>query len=305
VTTADRQFRETPIFRDLRATSFSYAFELGIEQRSGWMSSSWEPKERTSALRVRAVHDRLVAATRDDGPTASETFKRLIQPVRSFLDDVTTGPTGTNGRPMFFAASGAPFDAAERAVTIFRPERWHYEHEGEVTALAVPDAARRLEMRLVDSFCVFESGRIFYILTLTQPIAGGDALDEYAVLQLQQLSIEAGLRSGDAGYLGFDWQGEPGMPPRSLVGLAEARLASLEAEGAPRPNGMVDVLRALSLIGPAERRAAVRPDQLRSLCIGIEDELLLDTAKRAEHLFAQPAGLRRHRPGGAGLPLSG
>ncbi len=51
------------------------------------------------------------------------------------------------------------------------------------------------------------------MLTLTQPLDPVDSLDEYGVLQLQQLAIEPELRIDDAEYLGFEWEAETGRPP--------------------------------------------------------------------------------------------
>jgi len=43
---------------------------------------------------------------------------------------VTTGPPGTNGRPLFFAASGRDPDDDSRIVRLLRPPDWRYDFEG-------------------------------------------------------------------------------------------------------------------------------------------------------------------------------
>ncbi len=274
-----RTFREVPIFDQLRATAFSYAFELTLEKAAGWRVGRRRTEPARTAFRLRDIQ---AALARETG---SATHAGLVEPLRSFLDDVTNGGIGSNGRPLIFAASGSAIDSAERRLTLIRPECWRYEFEGECTELHVPDAARRTALRLQDGFCVFESGRIFYVLTLTQPLDPVDSLDEYGVLQLQQLAIEPELRIDDAEYLGFEWEAETGRPPLSLLALAERRLQLLEAEAVEAPNGVASILRRHGLLRPQDRRRPLAPDALRSLCVAIEDERLLDTALRAERLF--------------------
>ena len=116
----DRIFRETAFFDDLDSASLSFAFELAAPSRT--------------ALRLEEIAEALAGQGRKWKGQA-----RHIRPAdRSgplFLDDVTTGPPGTNGRPLFFAASGSGPDDESRKVALCRPERWTYEFEGETTEL--------------------------------------------------------------------------------------------------------------------------------------------------------------------------
>jgi hypothetical protein len=271
----DRSFVETPLFHGLDAASFSYAFEL-VAYRKG----TGEPVR--NAFRLGLIADHLAA----DDHGGSKVFSRLIAPSRSFLDDVTTGPPGTNGRPLLFAASGLEADDPSRVVSLNRNEAWRYEFEGQLTELAIPEARRRIEMRLRDGFCAFESGRLYYVLTLTLPSPAPPALDEYGVIQLQQLTLDP-ARAADANYLSFDWAGGAGL---SLVGLANARLESLRSRAGPDDvNGMLDVIGAFGLLAEDERHVTLTPEHLRGLCVAIDNEMLLEAAEYATGYFpAEP-----------------
>lgn len=300
----DRLFFETPAFRDLDATAFTFAFELTYHDGSG------QPVER-SAFRLREISD---AMSRSRAGTDQErkAFTTLVQPIRSFLDDVTMGPAGTNGRPALFAASGARPNAESRSVWLCRPERWQYEYENEVSELAVAPAQRFHHFRLRDSFAAFESGRIFYLLTLTQQAPGDEVtrkgqsdpadpdmacdtqrvpIDEYAILQLQQLALDPDEYADDATYLAFCRNRECPADTTgflSLIQLAEQRLQELETNDAARPSGVADVMRARDMIGHDHQRRSLTADSLQRLAIGIESDTLLDTADRVNRKFLPP-----------------
>lgn len=273
----DRSFREVALFDDLDAASFSYAFEL-IARRKG----SEEP--RRIALRLGMIADALAADGEKWSEGKPDVFGRLVDPVRSYLDDVTTGPPGTNGRPLIFAASGRAPDDDSRLLTLRRPERWRYEYEGETTELIVPAERREVPMRLRDSFCAFESGRVYYILSLTHPSKGAVPLDEYGVLQLQQLALDP-KRAANGAYLSFDWAacGQDGL---SLVALANARLKALRECTDPLDvDGIRHVIEPFGLLGPDEEHQPFDPSHLRSLCVGLESQRLLDCAQHAVRRF--------------------
>lgn len=312
----DRRFTEAPIFTDLDATSFTFAFELEYSARTPpapEIEDSGEEQEIDHSLRAAFRLRRLntaLAALKNGTSEQQHVFRRLVQPVRSFLDDVTMGPAGSNGRPLLFAASGAHPDAASRRVWLVRPGSWDYEYENEATRLTVTPKQRFVEFRLRDSFCAFESGRIFYLLTLTQemppeedpdedegddgadpvlPPAEPTAIDEYAVLQLQQLVLDKKLDAKRADILGF-WPGDradAGKRPLSLIELAETRLRQLEAGTVPGPNGIRDVIAAFRMHPPqAEvRRMPIGLRHLHRLCLGIECATMLDTAERVRRRF--------------------
>lgn len=322
----DRSFTEAPIFNCLTATSFTYAFELEYSDQpepdakieGGGEEQNIDSRHR-AAFRLRALSSALSGLEGGD-EQQRHIFQVLIQPMRAILDDVTVGPAGTNGRPLLFAASGALPNAASRRAWLVRPERWEYEYEKEVTRLKVP-GPRCIELRLRDSFCAFESGRIFYLLTLTQEMApdGGDderpaqapdlpvkkpteagrggteldaelepanppAIDEYVVLQLQQLVLDKKLDAKRPDVIGFRLGETPaeGGQAQSLIAFAEARLQQLEASTSPCPNGVRDVLREYRLIPPKSgvRRMRLGLRHLSRLCVGIESEEMLDTAER-------------------------
>jgi hypothetical protein len=329
---ADRNFTEAPIFGSLTATSFTYAFELEYSDQpepDARIEDCGEEQDIDSrhraAFRLRTLSTAL-AALKSGDEQQRHIFRRLIQPVRSFLDDVTMGPAGSNGRPLLFAASGALPNAASRRAWLVRPERWDYEYENEVTRLKVP-GPRCIELRLRDSFCAFESGRIFYLLTLTQEMppeieeededgatasgapvkepteaermeaeldpeiepADPPAIDEYAVLQLQQLVLDKKLDAKRAEVIGFSLGATPPEDgqAQSLLAFAEARLQQLEASTSLCPNGVRDVIRHYRLISPKPevRRMRLGLRHLHRLCVGIESEEMLETAERVRLRF--------------------
>ena len=266
---------EPPVFGGIAAASFSFAFELAAQASVEGENHVFAAGAKRHAFRLRNLEDSLA----EHDPVA---HAALIKPVQSFLDDVTTGPPGTNGRPLIFFASGAPGDDPGRRVRLIRNPVWSYEYEGTVTTLAVPEGRREIALSMRDSFSVFESGRIFYILTFTQ--AGESRFDEYALIQLQQLVVEDTALADKAGYLGFVWGDGPA---HSLVGLANARLGALTDEAARKgaaPNGVGALLQRYRLIDKGFR-PEVDSDDLLRLCIGIEDEAVLATAEQAYHLY--------------------
>lgn len=258
----DRQFVEAPVFTGVTTATFSFAFELDFDA-SGDVERA--------AIRLEQVQADL------EKRNNASVHAQLVEPVRSFLDDVTTGPPGRNGRPLLVTCSGAAAQSADRAVTMIRPAAWHYRAEGQRTELVAPNGAERVvPMRLHDAICAFESGRVFYILSLVLPEEGA-ATDEYAVLQLEQLALRPSELIDQADYLAFNWGGER----RSLLELANARLASLAAADAARPNAVADVLCKFEMARDGERRMQFVCDDLKGLCIGIESEDLLKVARRA------------------------
>lgn len=270
----DRSFPEIAIFPDLGSAAVSFAFELvgrPIRKREK-RARNRKPNPRT-AFRLLALSEAL------EEQEAQQVHELLVEPVRSFLDDVTNGPPGVNGRPLLFLASGAPPEDASRSVTVVRPDGWDYEYEGEVTRLEVAERGRRVAMRLRDSFCVFESGRIYYVLTLARP--SGQALDEYSVIHFEQLALEP-ERAGQAGYLGFEWAG---AQPQSLLDFANARIRALRsAPAGDPPNGINHLLKPYGLITAAQLDEELDKDRLANLCVAIEHEALF---RAAEHTHAR------------------
>lgn len=279
-----RRFRENPAFAGIAEASFSFAFELRVA-----------PRDEADAPPRAAYRLEHIEATLEQHAKADAA---LVEPVRSFLDDVTTGPPGRNGRPLIFAASATPMESPERQIEMRRPPHWHYKAEGKRIELSVDGGeGARVPMRLLDTFCAFEGGRLFYVLTLTLAPGSGAAIDEYSVLQLEAMAIDPRRLLGSAAHLDFAWPGGAG----SLLALAEARLDALEAEAAPRPNGVADILRRFDIIRVAERREPLKGGDLKGLCVAIEDDRLVTLAERAEHDTWNRTGAADE--GGAGLPL--
>jgi GNAT superfamily N-acetyltransferase len=313
-----RCFIEAPVFSDLDATAFTFVFELhydlGATQGDSAQPGTPADRPRTSArgsgsstrsttpinpvdgvpraaFRLRELSRRLAADTRD------RSYSELIQPVRSFLDDVTMGPAGTNGRPLIFAASGAPPEDPSRRVCVVRPAKWEYEYENEITCLTVSANRRVHEFRLRDSFCAFESGRLLYLLTLTQHVmtapADAERIDEYVVLQFQQLILDETHAAGAKAALRFSSPAHTDAPDSecvSLIDFAEARLKQFESErddGTDRQvaDGVRDVIER-SLVPAEYRRRRIASADLLRLCVGVESAAMLDTAVRVRQSFA-------------------
>ena len=275
----DREFGEVAIFSDLGSAAVSFAFELvGKPAR--------DKNPQRTAFRLLALSEAL--------KEEEETHELLVEPVRSFLDDVTNGPPGVNGRPLLFLASGADPGDPSRHVTLVRPRHWTYEYEGEVTQLEVPHAGQRIELRLRDSFCVFESGRIYYVLTLARPVGG--ALDEYAAIQFEQLSLEP-ERAEQPAYLGFEWA-PGGKEKLSLLALANARLDSLRrATAEDVPNGINEILKPYGLMSAAQLDEQLDRRRIASLCIAVEHEALFAAAEHTYALFDRERSGPAPRPG--------
>ena len=266
MTMDNRDYQEIALFAQVGAASVSFAFDL-------------TDRAQRSAFRLVALSDHLDGR---DG-SAPDPATDLIDPVRSFLDDVTNGPPGVNGRPLLMLASDEPPDCPARAVKLVRPACWKYHFEGRPTQLRVPDAKREIDLRLRDSFCVFESGRIFYVLTLVQ-VDGAPSLDEYALLQMQQLILDKAL-ARDPAYLGFRREGDAGAP-LSLVDFAAARLARLDhGEMGGARSAVTSLLKPFGLVLPARVLGDLGTGQFTSLCLGVEDDKLWKAARHSVHSY--------------------
>ena len=278
----DRRFVETPAFAGLGSASFSFAFAVRFDSSDS----------DRAMLRLERIE------TAIEGDAAAH--KALIGPTRSFLDDVTTGPPGCNGRPLVFAASGADAEAAERRVAMQRPACWRYEFEGETTELVSARSDRPIELRLQDGFCAFESGRLFYLLTLT-PASGETGLDEYALLQIEQFALEPDRYAEDESFLRFDWSFGAEPAHGSLLALAEARLKALEASAIPT-DAFEAIIDRYEIRPKGKRREALAASDLNSLCIAVESAEMLAAAKEAEAIGEKPVPPEAPVQIGTGLP---
>jgi len=287
-----RDFSERPVFDDICVGSFSFAFELHPD------------KKDRQAFRLDEVSKGL----------GEELREALISPFASYLDDVTTGAPGRNGRPLIFLAAAPKTDdpvdgpGPGPSVDVRRDPQWTYEAEGVDKRLHVdPD---RLDHKLLlrDAFCAFKSGRIFYILSLALPDGSRQPIDEYFVIQMQRLAMNPGRPTG----LSFHY---PGTSEGTLVSLTRARLAELVAQPRDEPlSGLRRIVQDMGLLDEDEIAALANADlkhdeapaaeadpgradgkhpilALRGLCIGIQNKALMEAAKRACRKFGhgQPA----------------
>lgn len=151
----DDLFRELPQFTDVNSAAFSFAFELRFDHAANCPMVG-------SALLLSRIAEEL-----SSDPLV---YGKLVEPTRSFLDDVTTGPPGRNGRPLLFLASPRDYDDRSRRVRMIRPRRWQYKAEDQRRELQTDSPP--IDLVLQDSFCAFESGRLFYVMTLVlDPVA--------------------------------------------------------------------------------------------------------------------------------------
>ena len=292
---AGRHFNECAIFPNLGAVSVSFAFD--VSPARGHASPDNWTAFRLVALSRHLDPDEAAQAPGNDGHRA-RLHNALIEPVRSFLDDVTNGDPGVNGRPLLVLASGAAEDAPSREVALVRPPCWEYEAEGEVTRLDVPEALREIPLMLRDSFCVFESGQVYYVVTLVQcPDCTG--LDEYALLQIEQLLLQPKCAE-NPGYLGFRMGGEA----LSLADFANARLRQLRTRAVPGTtpgsddalNAVADLLIPFDLVRESELPETLTADHLVSLCMGVEDEPMQQAAAYVRERLDPQATTTPERP---------
>lgn len=272
----DELFRETPVFADVRAISFSFAFELRFEHAPNC------PFEGSALL---------LSKIAEDLNREAKVQAELVEPTRSFLDDVTTGPPGRNGRPLLFLASPLAFDHPTRRVQMIRPPHWLYKAEDSRRQLQTNGA--RIDFLLQDSFCVFESGRVFYVLTLMLDPETGSRMDEYAIIQMQNLAMKPDDDDNvrQHGDLAFVWQPDPaggGDPARfDLWQLAEQRLTWLEQSCTDEgPCTVRDIIQRYEIQPTKTMRLALRPCDLKNLCVSIEDEAIITAAETANLAFA-------------------
>ena len=265
------RMRETPVFADIARASFAIAFELD--------PAALAPAAERSAFRISEVYRTVF---RSGGDHAA--VRQLFNASRSFLDDITTGLPGSNGRPLLFAGSAEPGDDAARRIVLRRPETWSYEFENTEVDLVVAPARREAELWVHELFCAFESGRLFFILMLAHDPAVRSGWDEYDVIRLQRACIETEL-AADPAYLGFAVDGDV----LSLIGLANRRLAALAQLGGDIPNAIDHLLRPFGLLPPGAGVLRVSPGAIRNAMAFIDDDDVFATARHAADHYARRA----------------
>jgi GNAT superfamily N-acetyltransferase len=274
---ATHVYRESPALAGIASFSIAYIFELRIDRpkRAGPMR----------AFRLDAIHRALDpddperAKTRKpaEQTAAHAAFEALLEPLESYHDDVTSGPPGRGGRPLVFGAEGPEDVSSSRTVDLVRPARWRYAAEGRRVELRAPEdeAARTVALEFRDTFCAFESGRLFYMISL-QP-AAGTTIDEYAIIQLQKLAHPTSSTELLREQMRFRWAGGA----HTLMALIHARLAALGASKDAAPNGLRDVVKK-EILEKGETIAPLDWTRLRGMVIGLEDQAVFEAVKATQ-----------------------
>lgn len=283
------QLVECPIFDDLDRVAMAFACELTTTQGRSAPDTSYRLTDIYRKL-FGAAGERRTSQPSGDGLIRA---RRLFDASRSFLDDITTGPPGTNGRPMMLSAALDKDGWSGARAHIIRPASWRYEFENAEVELSVPMPHRIIDVTFNDHFCVFESGRIFYIATFGQDQEMVPRLDEYALIQLERLVIDP-QDADSSEMLGFALADEsaPDAPPEaiSLREFLERRLADLAETSSPEPSAVRDVLRPFGIVDEGAALHLLERGWLKNGLVQIEDEDLLFAASYAnEHYCLETA----------------
>lgn len=272
-----REFVEAPSF-SIESGSVSLLFDLSPRPQG-------DKAKLLGGNQAIVEVERILDKIDEDSKVEPQGYASLINGARSYLDDVTTGQPGSRGRPLYFQASNAPLNDASRKVTMIRPSKWSYEAEGYSTELNSPNGKHKeIELRVSDGFFVFKSGHLFYVLTFSTTGGSEGSIDEYGMLQFQQIAIESVLGS-DEDYIGFMKPGE--AEKHCLFKFVEQRLRSIEGDpnisnsDHKAANGISDLIRPFSLLGD-DREIDVKETDLVRLCFAIDSRELSDTVAEAQ-----------------------
>lgn len=269
--TINRRFIEAPSFA-LDACSASFLFEVGSDRFDARYG------DMTGATREAVELDRIQAEIDRRSTVIDHECVPLIEGARTFLDDITTGPPGTRGRPLFFQASGAPQADPSRKAFLTRPSSWTYGAEGLLTELRSPTGKeQKTEVQISDGFFSFRSGHLFYVITLSVAGLPKSALDEYALIQFEQISTDPSIYGNDSSYISLSPDKSNKM---SFLEFVEHRLNQLEGN-TQSPNGITHLVNRFGLLGPGRRRSAISPDDLIRLCIAIDSSELSAVVQQA------------------------
>lgn len=288
---AGERYVETPIFTGIRDFAISYLFDVTRARERG--------DATPRAFRLESIHgalnpESLRNAKLDPAERESKAgiYNALIEPVRSYHDDVTTGGPGRGGRPLVFAAEPPDQQFELRSVDLLLPDQWEYRAEGRLMRMCAPPGppGRRIRLQFRDSFCAFESGRLFYVMTFYPPEPTAHGLDEYALIALEKLAS----RKPEARYYldawRFDYAGCPARPNAArpgvtLLDFATARLERLASETIGHASGVQQIVRPLLYDNDYAPPTIAQAD-IRSLLVCLEDERLLNRAETAHELKA-------------------
>jgi hypothetical protein len=271
-------YSESPSFAGF--PSFALSFIFAGRLRSGDKDARSRPNVRLAAARA------MLKCTR------SAAYAQLVQPTQSFFADILVTEVPLQRRPMIFAVETEAAADAERLVTLVRPKELDYVAEGR--NVCVTSERPEIELEYRDVFALFESGHLFYVLSLIPRASVATKLNEYHIIALQKLvnpteETEAlrqtlRLRSGDG-------------QERAIVDFVAWRLAELQAADAPT-NAVRDIMPSVLLEG--ESLPSFGWSNLKSLLIAIEDKDLVDQISRRPlaDTFVPSLPPRPHMPAG-------
>lgn len=210
-------------------------------------------------VRLDALNDKL--------QRESAVCEALVEPTQSYFSDIVRGGLGRMGRPLIFLCE-AERELDERTVVMHRPETTDYKAERRHIRLWRPDAKRaKIRWAMRDAFALFESGHLFYLLSLVSMDDQLDRIDEYALIQLQKLLDPSYEATDLREHLKFSFSLSP---PDPLAILVRARLHELDKRTWKEPNG-VHVLRKHAFEESWEL-PSFGWDELRSLVFAVEDD---------------------------------
>src|SRR3546814_9737472 len=112
-------YAECPVFPDIADFALTFLFELPAR-----IGESGHP----TAFRLESIHRAIEPV--DERDARFPIYDALVEPVRSYLDDVTNGGPGRGGRPLIFLAQPEEIADDRRRLTLHCPDRWRYRSEG-------------------------------------------------------------------------------------------------------------------------------------------------------------------------------
>lgn len=295
------KYFETPAFEDVTRYAISFVFELHLTTPK---QVGARGKNSHHAFRLESISRALEpdAEAKNDAHREhrAQVYRSLFEPVESFHDDITSGAPGRGGRPLAFLARGRQdLDHQENndedAVTLIRPRTWTYRAEGATIEMHAPadETGRTLKLLMRDSFFVFESGRIYYILSLLPPDDGSAPLSEYALIQLMKLVYPHFGTTALRDALRF----RAGQEEHNLINLVTRRLQRLASDQSKTPNGVRDVLHNF-ILEKGETLAPPTWRDLQSAVIGLENTAVIEAfdsvAETTESLKAFGANVLEH-----------
>ena len=169
---------------------------------------------------------------------------------------------------MIFAVEAEPAHGSERLITLVRPKTLEYVAEGRNVSVICEKPETEFEFR--DVFALFESGHLFYVLSLIPRASTATVINEYHFIMLQKLVNP----SEETEYLREAIQLRCGDGElRTIVEFIGWRLAELRAADGPA-NAVRDIMSSILL--KDERLPAFCWNNLKSLLIAIEDKDLFE-----------------------------